>query len=57
MIKRFYEEMWNTITSGKTWHGEIINKKKDGTLFHEEMTITPIINDKGKLIQFVAIKK
>jgi sigma-B regulation protein RsbU (phosphoserine phosphatase) len=54
--KAFYEEMWNTITAGETWHGEIINKKKDGTLFHEEMTITPILDDKGKIIQFVAIK-
>ena len=48
--------MWNTISSGKTWHGEIINKKKNGVLFHEEMTITPIIDDKGELTQFVAIK-
>jgi sigma-B regulation protein RsbU (phosphoserine phosphatase) len=54
--KVFYEEMWETISSGDIWHGEIINKKKNGELYFEEMTITPIVDDKDKIIQFVAIK-
>jgi PAS domain S-box-containing protein len=54
--KSFYSKMWNTILSGKTWQGEIINKKKSGDLFYEEMTITPVLNDKGDIDQFVAIK-
>ena len=49
--------MWKTITSGENWHGEIINKKKNGDLYYEEMTITPIRDEKGELIQFVAIKQ
>ena len=48
--------MWNTIIAGKTWQGEIINKKKNGELFNEEMTITPVLDDKGNINQFVAIK-
>ncbi|WP_019668821.1 SpoIIE family protein phosphatase [Eudoraea adriatica] len=54
--KSFFKNMWDTIMAGDTWQGEIINKKKNGSLFYEEMTITPIINDKGEIDQFVAIK-
>jgi PAS domain S-box-containing protein len=54
--KSFFKTMWDTILAGEIWHGEIINKKKNGSLFYEEMTITPIINDKGEIDQFVAIK-
>jgi PAS domain S-box-containing protein len=52
----FFKNMWDTILAGEIWQGEIINKKKNGSLFYEEMTITPIINDKGEIDQFVAIK-
>jgi sigma-B regulation protein RsbU (phosphoserine phosphatase) len=54
--KQFYSKMWKTITDGEVWHGEIINKKKNGDLFYEEMTITPIRNEKEEIVQFVAIK-
>ena len=54
--KSFYDDMWKTILAGETWQGEIINKKKNGELFHEEMTITPVLDDKGEISQFVAIK-
>ena len=37
----FYEHMWRTILSGAVWHGEVTNRRKDGTLYVEEMTITP----------------
>jgi len=53
----FYKNMWNTINSGEVWHSEVINKKKDGTLYSEEMTITPIFNDKNEIVNFVAIKQ
>ncbi len=52
--KEFYEKMWNTISNGDIWHGEVINKRKDGTLYYEEMIITPIKN--GKISHYVAIK-
>ena len=38
----FYTNLWATITSGKVWHGEVVNRKKDGSLYTEEMTITPM---------------
>ncbi len=53
----FFENMWNTILKGEVWHDEIINKKNNGELFHEEMTITPILNDEKEIVQFVAIKQ
>ncbi len=55
--KEFYEELWNTILSGKTWHGKLINKKKNGELYWEEMTIAPVKNDNGDIMYFVAIKQ
>ncbi|MDP4028607.1 MAG: PAS domain S-box protein [Gallionella sp.] len=53
----YYEELWGTIISGKVWHGEIINRRKDGSLYHEEMTITPVANEHGEITHFVAVKQ
>ncbi|MDD5300578.1 MAG: PAS domain S-box protein [Gallionella sp.] len=53
----FYQELWQTIISGKVWHGEIINRRKDGSLYHEEMTITPVANEHGEITHFVAVKQ
>ncbi|RLD35777.1 MAG: hypothetical protein DRI83_06340, partial [Bacteroidetes bacterium] len=53
----FFKNMWETVLKGDVWHDEIINKKKNGDLYYEEMTITPILNDKQEVIQFVAIKQ
>jgi len=55
--KAFYEQMWATITQGKVWSGHLINKKKDGSLYQEDATISPIRNSSGKLSGFVAIKR
>ncbi len=52
----FYRKMWETICAGEVWSDEIINKRKDGTLYAEEMTITPLITD-GKITNFIAIKQ
>ena len=38
----FYSEMWQCIRSGKVWRGEVVNRRKDGSLYIEDMTITPI---------------
>ena len=54
---KFYSNLWQTITTGKVWHGEIINRRKDGTLYTEEMTITPVRSDSGEITHFVAIKQ
>jgi PAS domain S-box-containing protein len=53
----FYQDMWDTITSGQAWFGEVVNKRKDGSLYTEEMTITPILDPSGEIRQYVAIKQ
>ncbi len=53
----FYENMWETITRGEVWTGRLINKKKDGSLYHEESTISPVRDSGGKIINFVAVKR
>ena len=52
-----YKELWDTITSGKTWTGEFLNKTKSGDLFWELATISPIKDSRGKIINFLAIKE
>lgn len=53
----FYENMWATILSGKVWRDTIVNRRKDGGLIREDLTITPIQNNDGKVTHFVAIKQ
>jgi len=54
--KEFYEELWQTITSGKIWHGQFHNKKKNGELYWEDVTIGPIFNEKGEITHFIGMK-
>ncbi|MBU8922610.1 MAG: PAS domain S-box protein [Bacteroidales bacterium] len=53
----FYSDMWEMLASGKTWHGRLVNKKKDGSLFTEDATISPVRDDSGKTINYVAVKR
>jgi PAS domain S-box-containing protein len=53
----FYRNLWDTILAGKDWDGEFLNKKKNGDLYWENAKISPIINDEGAIINFVAIKE
>lgn len=53
--QNFYENMWNTIKSGKVWQAQIKNKKKDGSFYWTYSNIIPLINDSGIAYQFVAI--
>ncbi len=55
--EHFYRQLWKTILSGQCWRGEIINRRKDGSLYHESSTITPVFDDKGKINHFIAIKQ
>jgi diguanylate cyclase (GGDEF)-like protein/PAS domain S-box-containing protein len=55
--REFYAQMWRTIGSGEVWRGEIVNRRKDGTLYTEEMTITPVFSRPGEISHFVAIKQ
>lgn len=53
----YYEELWKTIKAGRAWSGTIINRKKNGELFTEEMTISPVRNTDGEIVNFVAVKQ
>lgn len=53
----FYKDMWDTILAGKVWHAELVNRRKDGKLYFEEMTITPLLNQKGDISHFIAVKQ
>jgi two-component system, cell cycle sensor histidine kinase and response regulator CckA len=53
----FYERIWSTILSGNVWNGEVINRHKNGSLYAEEMTITPIRFGNRKDLYFVAVKQ
>lgn len=55
--RAFYEALWGTILSGNTWHGELINRHRDGSFYHEELTIAPVRDELGSLRNFVAIKQ
>ena len=60
--RAFYAGLWDTIRSGKVWRGEVINRRKDGGLYTERMTITPVVADAasggtGMIRRFVAIKE
>jgi PAS domain S-box-containing protein len=52
----FYRSLWETILSGRTWEGETINRRKDGSLYTESQAITPITDASGAITHFVAIK-
>jgi two-component system, cell cycle sensor histidine kinase and response regulator CckA len=53
----FYEDLWKTVRSGNVWRGEIINRRKDGTLYTEEMTITPVLDGDNDISHYIAIKE
>jgi PAS domain S-box-containing protein len=55
--REYYRQMWDTILSGRVWHGELINRRKDGSLYSEEMTITPVLLCDGEASHFIAIKQ
>jgi len=53
--REFYEALWQTILSGQAWQGELINKRRDGTLYTEELTITPVRTENDKMTHFIAV--
>jgi PAS domain S-box-containing protein len=52
-----YKQLWQTISSGREWHGELLNRKKDGMLFWESVTISPILSDRREITHFVGVKE
>ena len=55
--REFYQGMWGTILAGNVWHNTIINRRRDGALNHEDLTITPIRDDRGAITHFIGIKQ
>ncbi len=53
----FYARMWRTILAGEVWRGEVVNRRKDGTLYTEEMSITPVCDAGGAVRHFIAVKQ
>jgi len=53
----FYRDLWTTICSGQVWRGELVNRRKDGSFYTEEMTITPVRDHTGEIARFIAIKQ
>ncbi|MGD8573582.1 MAG: EAL domain-containing protein [Gammaproteobacteria bacterium] len=53
----FFEQLWETILSGEVFRGVLINRKRDGSDYHEEKTITPLRDDNGEITHFVATGK
>jgi two-component system cell cycle sensor histidine kinase/response regulator CckA len=53
----FYRGMWATLAGGGIFQGRMINRRKDGTLYTEEATISPVVNAAGKIVNFVAVKR
>lgn len=53
----FYRQMWKGIENGKTWSGILINRKKDGTFYHEHCVISPIADSYGKIVNYVGVKR
>jgi diguanylate cyclase (GGDEF)-like protein/PAS domain S-box-containing protein len=52
-----YEALWATISSGKEWRGELLNRKKDGTLFWQHAIISPIRDPKGEITHYISVKE
>jgi len=55
-LNSLFQNMWQTILSKHTWHGRLQNKKKDGTGYWVDTTIAPILNNKGEIVEFLAIR-
>ncbi len=51
--ENFYRQMWETISAGKRFHGQVVNRRKDGTLYHAVKTITPLLDATGQIVSYV----
>ena len=53
----FYRAIWDAVTSGEVWSGRLTNRRKDGSTYEEEMTISPLRDPSGRIVNFVAVKR
>jgi len=54
---RAYKQLWDTITNGEVWHGEIKNRRKNGEIYWDESSIAPIMNEAGDITHFVGVQE
>jgi PAS domain S-box-containing protein len=55
--EEFYRVLWRTIADGGAWSGRLVNRRKDGTLYEEEMSIAPVRDEQGRIVDYVAVKR
>lgn len=55
--EQFYSDLWATISSGKTWTGRMVNKRKDETLYTQESTISPVRDASGQIVNYVSVNR
>jgi two-component system, cell cycle sensor histidine kinase and response regulator CckA len=53
----FYREMWSALLAGQVWRGRFTNRRKDGTFYEETATISPIKDESGRIVNYVAVKR
>ena len=53
----YYRSLWETIRAGGVWKGELVNQRKDGTTYAEEMTIAPVRDSRGDIVRYIALKQ
>lgn len=55
--RQFYQDMWQTLLNKQVWRGRLTNRRKNGTLYKEDATISPVLGASGEIINFVALKR
>ncbi len=55
--QEFYNRFWDTIRKGEVWKDRMINRKKDGSLYHEEMTVSPVRDHSGQITHYVSVRR
>lgn len=53
----FYRSMWDTLSKGLVWDGELVNRRKDGSFYHESASISPVRGATGEILRYVAVKR
>ena len=57
MNKAFYRKLWQTVTSRKIWQGEFVNRRRDGVEYWEKASISPIVDEQGRILHYVGVKE
>ena len=52
-----FEQLWTNIAAGREWRGEFVNRKKNGELYHEAASISPLLNEEGNITHFIGVKE